>query len=494
MSTGVGLTHQIVGAQNRHKWRGSATLIVAVTLTLSVDFFGQASGAPTAVSVDPVAFTKPVTVPVAGPVICPFGNGRIGSSLSATSQVGIDGASRIIVVITDQYCNPTPGVAVTLHQNSATAALGTTAGITDINGKVTSALTNTVAESVAVTATIQLSGVIRSVSGSPVNVVFVTAKTPRFTALAGAYPPTNNNLPTITGADGETGHTVTVVATVNGVTQIVCAITAQGDGTWMCTADAPLPDGINTLTATQTDSNGTSAPSSPLAITVDTSPPVAPVITDPTDLDPASNSTQPTVTGTADPSEAGGQVAVNDATTGQNLCTAAIKSDGAWSCTVMRPLGNGNHAITATETDAAGNVGASSHPMAFLIDFTAPDAPRITSPTKSDVPSNQNTPTISGDDATPGQTVAVRDSIDGTPIVVCTTIVAQDGSWSCVLGDLLPDGLNTLTAIQFDASGQSSGPSVPATVLIKTTPSAASHTTMAAGGASIQGQDARAVS
>lgn len=82
---------------------------------------------------------------------------------------------------------------------------------------------------------------------------------------------------------------------------------------------------------------------------IDTKPPAAPVITTPGDGGTLGDST-PDFVGTG---EVGSKVTVTDA--GGTVCTATVDTSGKWACTPGTALVEGEHTITATATDGAGN-------------------------------------------------------------------------------------------------------------------------------------------
>src|SRR5262249_46281404 len=134
--------------------------------------------------------------------------------------------------------------------------------------------------------------------------------------------------------------------------------TANANGAWNFTT-APLLDGVHSLTATDTVSGTTSAPSAVMNVTVDTVTPVAPsIISFSSDSgtagDGITNDNTLTLNGTA---EANATVKVFDGTT--LLGSAVANGSGAWSYTTS-PLTNGVHTLTATATDAAANTSAAS--------------------------------------------------------------------------------------------------------------------------------------
>ena len=187
---------------------------------------------------------------------------------------------------------------------------------------------------------------------------------------------TNIALPTFTGT-GEDGATV---ALLDGTTPIgTGTVTA---GVWSITATTPLTPGANAIIATQTDLAGNvSAASAALAVTLDSVVPAAPSMPDLVDASDtgASNSDNitdvalPTFTGTG---EDGATVALLDGTTpiGTGTVTA-----GVWSITATTPLTPGANAITATQTDPAGNVSPASAALNVTLGLTpVPTVPAVT--------------------------------------------------------------------------------------------------------------------
>ncbi|WP_460792691.1 beta strand repeat-containing protein, partial [Micromonospora sonneratiae] len=214
---------------------------------------------------------------------------------------------------------------------------------------------------------------------------------------------TTGETPTISGT-GIPGATVTV--TESG-TVIGTAVVAP-DGTWSLVPATPLAVGDHTITATQESGGIVSGPSNSVTFTVQ-APPAAPVITSPTNGQQVNDST-PTITGTGEP---GNTITVT--IDGVVAGTTTVAPDGTWSFDTPTALTDGPHTVTATQTDAAGNVSPPSDPVTFTVDTTAPAAPVITSPTNGQVV-NDSTPTITGT-GEPGNTITV--TIDG--VVAGTT-------------------------------------------------------------------------
>ena len=106
---------------------------------------------------------------------------------------------------------------------------------------------------------------------------------------------------------------------------------------------------------------------------VDLTPP-APVITEPIDDSPTTDST-PDIVGTGEP---GATVTVS--IDGAEIGDAVVDEDGNWTVPVTTPLADGPHTASAIQTDEAGNE-SDADEVDFVVDDTvAPDAPVITAP------------------------------------------------------------------------------------------------------------------
>jgi hypothetical protein len=174
-----------------------------------------------------------------------------------------------------------------------------------------------------------------------------------------------DDTPAITGT-AEPGSTVTVI--IDGAP--VGTTTADDTGAWIFTPTTPLADGEHTVTATATDEVGHISPeSAEISFTVDTTPPAAPIITSPADGSTTGDTTPP-VTGTAEPDST-----VSVIIDGVVVGIAPADDDGAWTFTPTTPLPAGDHTITATATDAAGNVGPASAPVTVTIEQLTPGPP-----------------------------------------------------------------------------------------------------------------------
>lgn len=283
---------------------------------------------------------------------------------------------------------------------------------------------------------------------------------------------TNDTTPTLSGT-AEPGSTVTVS---DGSTVLGTA-TAGSDGSWSFTPTAPLSEGQHNLTSTVTDTAGNTGPGSTAVIViVDTSAPaVASELLLSNDQSgtpvPVSNGltndTTPVLSGRAEP---GSTVTISDGET--VLGTATVGNDGSWSFTAP-VLAAGDHSLTATVTDTAGNTSEPSAALSFTIDTTTPAAPGNVqlSDDQSGTPvlitsgaTNDTTPVLSGS-GTAGSTITVSDG----NTVLGTTTVNDDGSWSFTPATALGEGQHSLTATETSPAGNTSAPSAPLEVNIDLT-------------------------
>ncbi|MCA1178232.1 Ig-like domain-containing protein [Pantoea rwandensis] len=281
---------------------------------------------------------------------------------------------------------------------------------------------------------------------------------------------TNDSSPVLNGS-AEPGSTVTI----SDGTTVLGTTTAGQNGDWSYTTP-PLTDGTHNITTTVTDPAGNTSPASdPIAVVVDTQPPAAPgnvqlsnneTGTPVPITNGATNDTTPVLSGTAEP---GSTVTVSD--NGTPLGTATVGADGSWSYTPS--LGEGDHSLTATVTDPAGNSSSPSTAIPVTVDTTAPTAPGglQLSNDQSGTPvpvttgtTNDTTPVLSGT-AEPGSTVTVSDG----DTVLGSVSVGTDGNWSYTT-PALSEGDHSLTATVTDPAGNISPVSDPVVISIDVTP------------------------
>ncbi|WNK60504.1 Ig-like domain-containing protein (plasmid) [Pantoea agglomerans] len=152
---------------------------------------------------------------------------------------------------------------------------------------------------------------------------------------------------------------------------------ANSSGVWTF-AVAELADGEHVFTASVTNAAGNSSEAK-FTLNVDTTPPEPVIIQSLQDdvgtlqfTSPVAGNViddpAPTFTGKA---EKGSLVTLYD--NGILLATVTADAQGEWSYTPTTNLLEGTHGITATATDAAGNVSEISSSWDFIIDITAPN-------------------------------------------------------------------------------------------------------------------------
>jgi len=281
------------------------------------------------------------------------------------------------------------------------------------------------------------------VGNSSVATVTVTIDTvlPTITINGGSSVYTNDQTPTIAGTTSEPNGT-TISITINGQTRTT---TATG-GTWSIDWPITLSDATYPVTASVTDGTGNSASTSQTLI-VDVTTPVV-TITSPTNGG-ATNDNTPTITGTSEP---GSQVIVY--VDGVPVDTVTANGAGAWTYT-SPTLADGNHTVSATSTDPAGNNG-SSPTVTFTIDSTPPT---IVINSGNAIVTNDNTPRIPGTSSEPnGTNVSV--TLDGQ-----TNITPMSGgAWFIDWPLTLADGSYIVTARVTDAAGNSTATSQTVTI------------------------------
>ncbi|MDO9173603.1 MAG: Ig-like domain-containing protein, partial [Actinomycetota bacterium] len=242
---------------------------------------------------------------------------------------------------------------------------------------------------------------------------------------------TSDTTPTLTGS-AEANSIVTVL---DGASPIGTA-TVDGSGAWSFTPATPLTSGPHVFTATATDAAGHTSPaSSARTVTVDTAAPGAPTISTPA-TDVVTSSQTPLIAGSA---EADSLVVIRDGASA--IGSALADGTGAWSFTPGTPLNESAHVITATATDAAGNLGAASAPRTITVDLTNPGV-TISSPAAGSEISDLTPDVVfSIADQHPGATTC---SVDGGLFAACSSPYTTPS---------LTQGPHTVTVRHTDAAG-----------------------------------------
>ncbi len=293
---------------------------------------------------------------------------------------------------------------------------------------------------------------------------------------------------TITGSGAEPTSTVSVVFTdALGTTLGPVAATVNSDGTWTIPDQdfSGFADGPITVVATETDNAGNAGPGVSTTLTLDRTPPVAPLLVDMTDAtdsgssptDDLTNNQTPTFT--APPGTGIEGDVVNLYVDGELVATGVVDMDGSYEITPVGPIAEGPHDVTASFTDPAGNEGPLSPILSIVIDITEPNLLAIDAPVMWDDFSNADealVTVVSGTRVEPTSTVQVTftDSLGHNVGPVAATI-NSDGTWTIPPTDItsLVDGPITVSAVETDNAGNVGEPVTSSFTLDTTPPDAA---------------------
>lgn len=272
---------------------------------------------------------------------------------------------------------------------------------------------------------------------------------------------TNDTTPTISGT-GSVGDTITIRD--NG--SDIGTTTVRADGSWSFTPQTPISGANHSISVIESDAAGNkSLPSGSVAFTLDTTASAAPTIVSADDnVGPvqASLSTGG-VTDDSTPTLHGTGVNGDTITlySGGTVIGSTTVSGGTWVIATT-PLTDGVKHITATATDAAGNISAPSADFTLTV-YTTPIAAPVVTAIVDNVGTIQ-TPLVNGsytDDRTPtfngtgtaGSTVSIYDN--GGTTAIGTAIVGTDGTWTFTPTTALPAGVSdhTFTFSATDAVG-----------------------------------------
>jgi Big-like domain-containing protein/galactose oxidase-like protein/Kelch motif protein len=208
--------------------------------------------------------------------------------------------------------------------------------------------------------------------------------------------------------------------------------------------------------------------------TIDTTPPAVPSTPDMTpgtdsgnsSTDDITNVQKPTFTGTEAENGTTITLLIDGVANGSTTTNA-----GAWTITATNNITDGTHSITATATDAAGNVSSPSAALSITIDTVAnaPSTPDLDAASdsgnsNSDNLTNVTTPKFNG---TAEANASVQLFRGGTTSLGTTTADGS-GNWIFTLGSALADGTYSITAKQTDVAGNVSAASSALSVTIDT--------------------------
>ncbi|WP_252946619.1 Calx-beta domain-containing protein [Roseivirga pacifica] len=269
---------------------------------------------------------------------------------------------------------------------------------------------------------------------------------------------------TFTFAGAEIGTTYNyTVSSNNGGTNVTGSGTIATATDQVTLADlSGLNDGTLTLSVTLTDASSNVGTAATDDTVLDTTAPVAPIVTSISDdtgssaSDGITSDNTPSVNGTAE-----ANATIEIFVDGNSVGTTTADASGDWTLayTGVTPLTDGTIAVTANATDAAGNTGATSTAVNVTIDTTAPAAATFngitndTGASSSDgIINDMSSVTISG-------TAEANATFDLTFNGVTYSGLSVDGSgnWSMDISNALTeDATETVSITITDAAGNTS--------------------------------------
>jgi len=271
-------------------------------------------------------------------------------------------------------------------------------------------------------------------------VVDTTSPQPPFISSPATGATLSTARPTIAG----TGTSAEVVSVIIDSVEVGTA-TVNSLGQWSFTLPTALAEGAHSVRASARDAAGNfSASSAPLSFTVDTTPPLPPLVSSPVAGSTLASGT-PTYAGSSEPNSA-----VSVEVDGVVVGTVTTSASGQWTLLAPSPLTDGPHSIRARATDAIGNDSAPGPAVAFSVDSTAPSVPTFSAPS-SGAFVNTGRPLLQGS-ADPGSVVTLR--VDGT--IVGTTVASSTRAFTFALPSALTEGPHQVTAQAADAVGNTS--------------------------------------
>ncbi|WP_241597773.1 Ig-like domain-containing protein, partial [Rosenbergiella epipactidis] len=188
--------------------------------------------------------------------------------------------------------------------------------------------------------------------------------------------------------------------------KVLGTTTANAQGNWSFTPNVALSDGPHDVTATASNSAGSSLPSAGYDFTVDTQAPAKPTIDEVIETGHPDHAIADHATTTTSEVTFKGHAEANTTVVlknsdGKEVGRGTADANGNWS--VDTTLQNGTYDITATSSDAAGNTSPVSEGFDVTVDTSAnvdPDAGKPAAPTITDVVDKAHTDVAVNDHGT----------------------------------------------------------------------------------------------
>ncbi|XID91554.1 S-layer homology domain-containing protein [Paenibacillaceae bacterium WGS1546] len=231
----------------------------------------------------------------------------------------------------------------------------------------------------------------------------------------------------------EAGSSVRVVIKDEDNNEVAAGDAEVTDHTWTFTPDIDLSNGDYTIEVTATKGGQTATKTKD--IMVDTTAPDLKITAPAGDT---VNVSQPVIAGTTDP-EATISIVIKDK--GGNIVERApiviVDEHGNWSYETDE-LQDGDYTIEVTSTRGDGSTTVTKN---LKVDTSAtPETPEVTVTSPSGTTVTTSKPVFAGT-ATPGATVTVVIKNENGDEITLTTTVDENGSWSVIPKEAIPDGL-----------------------------------------------------
>ena len=318
-------------------------------------------------------------------------------------------------------------------------------------------------------------------AGGKAPVVTITNVLDAVEPQTGNVPPegyTNDRAPTIAGTSPPGDFVRVYFGTVLAGTDM-----ADDDGNWRVSPTTGLSVGRNEITATSapaTDLTNEGPRTGPYVVNLDQTAPAQPfmrledrvgVTMGPITNGTVTDDANPVIIGNAEP---GALVIIYDGTTPLGS-VQADEANGAWQFRPDRALSDGPHAISATATDAAGNVSPPSDVVNFTVDTSAVEiaitavidaVPPITGPMQPGMSTNDRQPVVEG---LAGRLRLVRLYDMPGPVEVGSAIANGLGRWQIPTTSPLDEGAHAFIARAENEDGVLGAATVPFQIFIDVT-------------------------
>jgi surface protein len=172
---------------------------------------------------------------------------------------------------------------------------------------------------------------------------------------------TNDTTPSFNVVCSEADATVRLYSNQPTANTLIATHACTSVGNVEVTVDAAdaLADGVHSITSTETDSsNNVSDPSPALTITIDATASSPPIITPPSNVNELPSQSPVVITGTGVVGETITVTSTPDAGGDPSTCTTTVDNDGNYSCSLSPQPALGDHTLSITTTDLAGNTSA----------------------------------------------------------------------------------------------------------------------------------------